>query len=139
MTSLVDRAARRVQRTDAMLVQETGRGYALRVLLLDLCLFTLAVGSWVMLSQLHGWWRGVAAVVIGLQLGRAGIVSWRRAAAYRTGWLRGRSQMVYAMAEAQRRGLSVSQWLDSELARDFAVLGITDEDVENLRPPPKEN
>jgi hypothetical protein len=134
MKSLMDVAVRRVQRTDAMFVQESNRTYALRVLVLDAALFVIAVTAWVVLAELHGWWRGVAAVIIGLQLGRAGIVSYRRAAAYRSGWLRGRSQFVMSMAEAQRRGLPAGDWLLLEASRDYAVLGLTPEDLHQLRP-----
>ena len=138
MRSPLDRAARRVQRTDAMFVQEPGSGYAVRVLVYDLLLFATAVSAWVLHSQLRGWWAAAAAIIIGLQLGRAGIVGYRRAAAYRAGWLRGRSQMVYAMREAHLRGLTGQEWLMSELARDYAVLGITEEDVARLNHPPEE-
>jgi hypothetical protein len=116
-----------------MLVQEPDRRYALRVLLLDLALFVAAVGSWVALPVLDGWWKVLAGVVVGFQLGRAGITSWRRAAAYRAGWLRGRQQMIASMTEAHNRGMTVTDWLGSELARDYAVLGITPEDFQKMQ------
>lgn len=114
-----------------MLVQETkGNGYVLGVLALDLGLFLLAVTSWTLLPVLDGRWKVLAAVAVGVQLGRASIVAMRRAGAYRAGWLRGRTQMVASMAEASHRGMTLDQWLTSELSRDFAVLGITPEDLE---------
>lgn len=64
------------------------------------------------------------------QLGVALVAGWgvssglRRQGAYRNGWLAGRQQMVHALAEAQRRGLSPQDWLMSELERDSAVLGV---------------
>lgn len=115
-----------------MFVQEQGTGYARRVLLVDLAAFVASVGAWTALALLDGWWRLLAGIIIGLQLGRASIVAYRRAAAYRTGWLRGRSQMLHAMVEAHRRGLSMHEWLDSELSRDYAVLGLTPEDAAAL-------
>lgn len=133
MKSPLDWSVDRVRRTDAMFVQENNRRYAFGVLILDLTLFVAAVASWVLLPVLSGWGRMVAGVVVGLQLGRAGIVAYRRAGAYRTGWLRGRQQMVSAMTEAINRGMSPSEWLAGELARDYAVLGITAEDLEQFR------
>lgn len=139
MKSPMDAVVRRLQRTDAMLVQEPGRSYVLGVLLLDLALFVIAVGAWATLPLWHGWWRIIAAVIIGLQLGRAGIVAFRRAGAYRTGWLRGRSQMIASMVECQNRGMAPSEWLAGELSRDFAVLGLTAEEVQqHLHPPQPE-
>ena len=133
MRSPLDWSVDRTRRTDAMFVMEPTPGYARRVLLLDVLAFLMALICWGLVSQLHGWERTVAAVVIGLQLGRAGITSFRRASAYRSGWLRGRSQMVGAMIEARNRGMSPSDWLAGELARDYSVLGITEAD---LPPPP---
>lgn len=139
MKSPLDWSVRRVQRTDAMLVQEHGTRYARQVLVLDLLLFVAVLGTWVVYSQLHGWWALAAGLVIGFQIGRAGITSYRRAAAYRSGWLRGRQQMIGAMVEARDRGMTPTEWLASELARDYAVLGITEEDLmKHLSPPTEE-
>lgn len=53
----------------------------------------------------------------------------RRKTAFRNGWLEGRRQMVEAMLEAQRRGLSPADWMRSEAERDAAVLGIDARDL----------
>ena len=70
-----------------------------------------------------------SSLLVGLQVGRAGIVSMRRASAFRTGWLDGRVAFVHAMAEAQRRGMTPQEWLEAELVRDYATLGVEAEIV----------
>ena len=127
----LDRVVTRLQRTDAMFVQES-RSYALKVLLLDYLLLALAIGAWVAFTLVDGWWRTIAGVVVGLQIGRASLTSYRRAAAYRSGWLKGRNQMVAAMIEAERRGMSVNEWLEAEALRQYAVLGLTAEEVAEM-------
>lgn len=44
---------------------------------------------------------------------------------YRDGWLRGRWSMVEAIGEAQRRGLSLVEWLRAEAERDGLRIDIT--------------
>lgn len=100
----------------------------------ELLLFAVTIGAMLLWEMAPPSWLTVACgLLVGVQVGRAGIVSVRRAMAYRSGWLDGRSAFVHAMAEAQRRGMSSSDWLSAELARDYAVLGI-DADVELIGP-----
>jgi hypothetical protein len=125
--NLVDHLVDRTRVTDAMLVNHDRRRWWF-VAVTDLTLFVLAVVSWALWPLTHDTWWGIAGgCLIGVQLGRSGICALRRANAYRSGWLRGRSQMVYALAEAQRRGMSPQDWLEGELLRDWAVLGIDPE------------
>lgn len=71
------------------------------------------------------------AVVAGLVM--AGAAGWgviaglRVKLAYRSGWLDGRAQMVRALAESMRRGHTPQEWLEGELVRDYAVLGLDPE------------
>jgi hypothetical protein len=100
----------------------------------ELLLFALTVAALVALQALDPGPLAVAcSILVGIQVGRAGIVSMRRAMAYRSGWLDGRSAFVHAMAEAQRRGMAPGDWLSAELARDYAVLGV-EADGERLDP-----
>jgi hypothetical protein len=129
---LVARLVDRSQRTDRMLVAHDHAHWR-AVLALDLAMFLGAVVGWATLPVTSGTWLGVlAAVVVGLQIGRAGIAGLRRAQAYRSGWLAGRVAFVSAMAEAQRRGMRPSDWLAAELARDYAVMGLDPHDLPDL-------
>lgn len=91
----------------------------------ELLLFGLTVASvWIIQATGPSWITVLCGVLVGLQVGRAGLVSTRRAMAYRSGWLDGRTAFVSAMGEAQRRGMRPQDWLAAELARDYAVLGL---------------
>jgi hypothetical protein len=120
----VDWAVDRTRSTDAMLVTADRRRW-FAVLAFDAAMFTGAVVAWALWPVTRDTWFGIlGGCLIGLQIGRASIGGIRRASAYRAGWLNGRSAMVHALAEAQRRGMTPSEWLSGELARDYAVLGI---------------
>lgn len=130
-TRALDTGADRVQTTDRMLVERNRRRW-LWVVTFDLTLFLASVLAWTTLTLWRGTWVGVfAGVLVGLQLGRASLVGLRRAAAYRSGWLRGRSAMVHALAEAQRRGIPPQAWLEGELERDWAVMGVDPTDLDD--------
>lgn len=120
-----DWAVDRARRTDAMLVARDQR-HRRWVVAFDLTLFTVAVvGTGLMPATGAPWQvRLVAGFVVGVEVGRCAVIGVRRAHAYRTGWLAGRSQMLWAMAEAQRRGMTQVEWLEGELARDYAALGL---------------
>lgn len=123
-------SADRVRRTDKMLVAHDRR-HVRFVVALDLLLFIGGVWAWFNYRTMAaGPLLVFAATVVGCQLGRTGIMTLRRATAYRSGWLQGRSAMVVALAEAQRRGMSPMEWLEGELQRDWAVLGIDPHDLE---------
>lgn len=126
---LADRLVGRARLTDAMLV--TGdRRHWWYVVVTDLALFLGAVAAWALWPLTHDtWWGVVGGVLVGLQLGRSGITSLRRANAYRSGWIAGRQAMVSAMVEAQVRGMTPSEWLTAELHRDYAVLGLDPDEV----------
>jgi hypothetical protein len=42
--------------------------------------------------------------------------------AYLSGWFRGRSAMLASLEEANRRGLSASEWVVGEMERDLALM-----------------
>lgn len=131
LTRAMDAAADRVQATDRILVEHNRRRWWW-VVAFDLTLFVASVAAWTTWTLWRGTWVGLfAGVLVGLQLGRASLVGLRRAAAYRSGWLRGRSAMVHALAEAQQRGIPPQAWLEGELERDWAVLGIDPMSVED--------
>ena len=75
------------------------------------------------------WWSVLAAGWLGLCLGRLVLVTLRRAAAYRSGWVDGRTAMVAALSESMRRGMSPEDWLRAEYVRDMAMLGVGPEDL----------
>jgi hypothetical protein len=96
----------------------------------ELALFLVTVLAIFGLSWLDpGWLTAACSVLVGLQVGRAGIVSMRRATGYRSGWLDGRVALVRSMNEARQRGMTPQEWLEAELVRDYAVLGIDAEVV----------
>lgn len=127
--SLGDRVGARVQRTDRMLVtHDVAHFWA--IVIIDLVMFLAAVLAWVFTRGLGpGRLAFTLTMLVGLQLGRTGFMTVRRASAYRHGWLRGRSAMVNSMDEASRRGMSVDEWLQTELARDCMVLGVDLADI----------
>jgi hypothetical protein len=135
----VDWSVDRVRSTDSMLVRQDRRRWR-QVIAFDLGLFLGAVAAWSLYPVTRGTWFGIAGgVLIGLQLGRASIGGIRRASAYRSGWLSGRQAMVAAMAEAYQRGMTLEQWLTAELSRDYAVLGLTADDVARDLDPPEDS
>lgn len=69
------------------------------------------------------WWAAAAGVPIAIFAATGTLARVSRAQSYRSGWLKGRMQMVLALNEAMRRGMSFEDWLTSELARDEAALG----------------
>jgi hypothetical protein len=68
--------------------------------------------------------QGLATAIVGAFVGVGLFVGMQRATAYRRGWLAGRGQMIGSMSEAFHRGMSLDQWVQAELTRDFAVMGI---------------
>lgn len=75
----------------------------------------------------------VSGVIVGMCCGMGALAGIRRAQSYRSGWLAGRTTMITSMLEAQRRGMSITEWLDGEFARDAHVLGLH---VHRDEPPP---
>lgn len=58
-------------------------------------------------------------------LAMSGALTWSaRALAYKHGWLTGRNEMVLALREASHRGISIEDWLESEMERQIFVMGI---------------
>lgn len=72
-------------------------------------------------------WSWLAGMVVAMMLGLSLLSGFRRATTYRSGWLDGRAAMVGAMGEAMHRGMTMEEWLESELARDYAVMGLREE------------
>lgn len=117
---LTDPLVRRSLRLERCLVDEPRRKRSL--MLRDLGGFALVVAAWLLTPLLTGWLLMLAAIVVGIGLGRSVLLTTRRASAYRSGWLDGRHAMVRALGEAAQRGMTPVDWLDAELDRDIAVL-----------------
>lgn len=83
----------------------------------------LGLWAWV-LAQLDGPFVMVAAIIVGLMLGRVPLIRAGRALAYREGWLDGREAMVSALREATERGIEPADWLQAMWESDAAMLGI---------------
>lgn len=109
---------------DRSMVRDPDRGQAAAVRS-----FAILFGALLASLALRWWYPGgplevVGEVVVALLAGVAVTNGIRAKLAYRHGWLEGRQQMVSALAEAQRRNLPPAVWLEGELQRDQAVLGI---------------
>jgi hypothetical protein len=120
---LTDRAVERVLRRERTAVEQPE--LMLRMLVIELGAFVVVIVCW--FAALWGdsaIANSVATVVTGVALGMSAMPMTRRAHAYRAGWLRGRAQFVASLEEAHRRGFSLQQWLEAELARDLSVLGL---------------
>jgi hypothetical protein len=130
MNRLTTWLVHRSERVDRMLVARNAR-LIVRVLVTDLSLLILAWAGLLLFRHGPGPLAIIATLAIALELGRVGIVGLRRAEAYRSGWLDGRSAMLSSLAEAHRRGLTVQEWVQGEMERQMSVLGITP-------PPPPE-
>lgn len=63
------------------------------------------------------------AVVAGY-IGWTAFYGFRRATAYRDGWLDGRGAMIMSLPEAMHRGLGPDEWLMAEYERDLMVMGV---------------
>ena len=124
-----DRIADRARRTDRMMVRQD-RGHWWRVVVGELGLFVITLAALLGIQLLDpGPLTVICSVLVGLQVGRVGIMSARRALAYRSGWLDGRAQMIASMGEAWRRGIDLPEWLQGEVERDLATLGLDPKDV----------
>ena len=108
--------------------------WVLRVIIFDVVLFVITFTAWLVWPLFVGKPFGVVlAVLVGLQLGRTCLLGVRRAATYRSGWLRGREAFVSSMQEAMQRGFTLEQWLSREFARDVAIMGEVLDDDELTR------
>lgn len=121
-----ERSALRRNELDKTLVQRPHRArwlYTRTMVLFVVVLATWAVYVWT--GDGDGWAHTLIGVALGGYLGSTALGGMGRAIAYRAGWLDGRSQMVHALAEAQRRGLRPDDWLRGQWEADAAVLGIS--------------
>lgn len=98
---------------------------ARRLLVRDLLLAALGLGALVGEDFLPSPWDVVAGFVVALMLGFCLMAGFRRALTYKSGWLDGRSAMIHAMVEAMDRGMTLDEWLDGEMTRDFAIMGVS--------------
>jgi hypothetical protein len=131
MWSLTSWSSARAQRTERSWV--AGETHRLRWIAMgELALFIATIGALLLVQWPGTPWqlRLPASLLVGCQVGRVGLLAVRRAGAYRSGWLDGRSAFVAAMGEAQRRGMAPGDWLAAELARDYAVLGVEAEVIQ---------
>lgn len=86
--------------------------------------FALALVCLVTYDMLPGPLATLAWMVVAIFVGMGALALTRRMMAYRSGWINGRRQMISSLIEAERRGIDQSEWLEGEIARDFATLGI---------------
>jgi len=98
---------------------------ARRLVIRDVVLAIIAMCALVGDDTFPDPWGTICALTVGGFLGMGLLPGVRRAVAYRSGWLDGRAQMVAALDESVRRGMTPGEWLRGELARDYAVMGIT--------------
>lgn len=94
------------------------------VALLALVLFASSAPIW---SEPGSWPAVLASFLLAVLAGSSVVGILRVKLAYRSGWLDGRAAMVRALSEAMGRGMSPQAWLEGELARDYAVLGLDPE------------
>lgn len=124
VSKLGDWSYRRMKRTDRMMVS-LDRGHYWRIVVGELALFVVTLAAMLGVQLLDPGPLTVAcSILVGLQVGRVGLLSARRALAYRSGWMDGRAAMVQSMAEAMRRRMDLNEWLAGEAERDMATLGI---------------
>lgn len=122
--SFLDKIVARSIENERALVDDPQR--ARRMLLRDVAIFVVALVCLVGRDWLdaHPVAYLLASCFVGWVVGLGALSATRRASSYRSGWLAGRSQMISAMLEAQRRDLDASQWLQGELDRDAHLLGL---------------
>ena len=66
-------------------------------------------------------WGGLAVMVLGFAVGTIPMQNFARAAAYRSGWIDGRTVAFDAFREARQRDLSLNDWLEGEMERDLSI------------------
>jgi hypothetical protein len=64
----------------------------------------------------------VAVLFVSTMIGRATLITMRRMQAYRNGWLDGRKGLLDSMKEAERRGMSLEEWEQTEIERVAQVM-----------------
>ena len=118
---LVGRSVLREKRDTEVFIEEPGR--ARRVFLKGVARLVLSWGALVvMIWAPPGLVSTLAGGVVGAFVGPVALSGMKRAGAYRDGWLRGRTDMVAAMVEAERRGLTPAEWLAAEHEKTVSVL-----------------
>lgn len=104
------------------LIVTRGFGYRWRMLVIDWCYFTIGLAS-MMVAGLSDQYRTPALMLLGALLGWSAFGRTRRALSYWTGWLDGRQAMFASLAEATKREMPFTDWLDREADRSLAVAG----------------
>lgn len=122
---LATKLAQRTTQNERALIESHER--ARRLMLRESALFVLALVAVFFRPISDGplWLWIPASLLVGCLVGWGALSGTRRAFAFRNGWLDGRAQMIGALSEAMKRGLTLDEWIRSELARDSAALGIT--------------
>lgn len=123
-TDLVDKSIDRSRLNDRSLVDDRRR--ARRILVRDLALFLTALVVVFFASELEPgtWQRTTANLYLGAYIGLTAFNGYKRASAYRSGWIEGRAAMMRSLDEAHRRGMSAAEWIESQYARDAAIFGL---------------
>lgn len=127
MNRLVEALARRSQTRERVLVTDPSR-QTREVARAGAVLVLLAVAASGPLWAPPGSWGDVlSGLLLAVLAGGSVVAALRTKMAYRNGWLEGRGQMVNALAEAMRRGLTPEEWLEGELERDYAVMRVPED------------
>lgn len=97
-----------------------------RILALTIAPFIIGMTAVVAMSaDEYSWYRIAAGPVFGLLIAWASLSAKARFHAYRNGWLEGRAMMMVALDEALRRGLTVTEWAQSQAEQDAVLNGGT--------------
>lgn len=116
---------RRVRQDETVLVARGPRA-DFGLLVHAVVMFLVGLAALVAVNVGGGLVSAVASGVLGGLIGYATLSRQRRARAYWSGWLTGRSEMVSSLGEASKREMSMQDWLTTQFDRDVAVIGLPD-------------
>jgi hypothetical protein len=90
----------------------------------DALAFVVFLAAMVTQNVLEGGWLDtVCMLAVAVAVGQGALGGTRRAMSYMGGYVNGRCAMIRSLDEAQRRGMTLEEWLRGELARDMALFG----------------
>lgn len=83
-------------------------------------LLVVAALTYYMLKHMPSTWTGtIVAMIIAGMLGGRVMNTYRRASAYRDGWVQARFAMLASLRESRLRGMDLDDWVNAEYERDF--------------------
>lgn len=117
------RRARAVLAVDDAVMVTQGRHRAWRrLVVIGVLGFALGLGAIVAVQSDNPWASIPASMWLGGLVSVAALGQQKRALAYWSGWLKGRTEMVVSLSEAHRRGMTIGEWLEGEYDRQHAVV-----------------